>query len=185
MGYKKFRDKIKKVSGPRKHKVRNSYGIYDGYKYYRKNKPNDKKYVLTESEYFAITRRINNLLSEEISNSTDVILPKQMGRIELRKYDKNISFDEDGKIKTNLPVDWDKTLKLWFEDEESLKEKKLVRVDSDEIFTIYYNKGKANFGNKSFYEFRVNRDLKKRVKNKIASEKIDALQLGKNFKYGK
>ena len=33
-----FRRKVLKVDGPRKHKVRNSWGIYDAYKYTRKNK---------------------------------------------------------------------------------------------------------------------------------------------------
>ena len=33
-----FRRKVLKVDGPREHKVRNSWGIYDAYKYTRKNK---------------------------------------------------------------------------------------------------------------------------------------------------
>jgi hypothetical protein len=33
-----FRRKILKLNEPRKHKVRNSLGVYDAYKYIRKNK---------------------------------------------------------------------------------------------------------------------------------------------------
>jgi hypothetical protein len=33
-----FRKDVLKVSGPRKHKARNSFGVYDSYKYIRKNK---------------------------------------------------------------------------------------------------------------------------------------------------
>lgn len=49
-----------------------------------------------------------------------------MGRIELRKYDVRINLDGE-KVKTNLPIDWDKTLKLWYEDEEAYKEKHLLK----------------------------------------------------------
>ena len=38
-----------------------------------------------------------------------------MGIIELRKYKSYIK-EEDGKIKTNLPIDWDRTIRLWYED---------------------------------------------------------------------
>lgn len=41
-----------------------------------------------------------------------------MGRLEIRKYDARITLQE-GKVVTNLPIDWDKTLKLWSEDEEA------------------------------------------------------------------
>jgi hypothetical protein len=33
-----FRKRVLKVSGPRKHKVNNSFGVYDCYKAIRKNK---------------------------------------------------------------------------------------------------------------------------------------------------
>ena len=59
MEEQEFLNKVRKVKESRNHKVKNSYGIYDGYKFYRKNKPNDPKYVLTESQYFAITRKVN------------------------------------------------------------------------------------------------------------------------------
>lgn len=181
--FEEFRNSIKKVSEPRRHKIRNSYGIYDGFKFYRKNKPKGDKYILTESQYFMITRMVNNIISDELIKGNDIIFPNNMGRLELRKYNRKVSLDKDNKIKTNLPINWDKTLKLWYEDKESYSNKTLVRVESNEIFTVYYNKGKANYSNKSFYEFNVNRNLKQRLKNRIKVSKVDALQLGKNFKY--
>ena len=45
MSLQDFINKAKKVSGPRKHKVRNSLGVYDAYKFYRKNKPKEKKFI--------------------------------------------------------------------------------------------------------------------------------------------
>lgn len=47
--YKQFRRERLKLNEPREHKVKGSLGVYDAYKWYRKHKPKDKKYILTES----------------------------------------------------------------------------------------------------------------------------------------
>ncbi len=164
--YESFRNRLLKLDKPRVHKIRGSLGIYDGYKYYRKNKPSDPKYILTESQYFAITRRVNNLLADN--------LIKGAGEVRL---------NTNGELVTNLPIDWDRTLKLWYDDEESYNNKTLVRVEEREIFKIYYNRGQANYNNKSFFEFSVNRELKKRLKEKIKEGKIEAMYLDKNKRY--
>lgn len=173
MGEREFLDEIKKVKGPRNHKVKNSYGIYDGFKFYRKSKPKDPKYVLTESQYFAITRKVNELLVEALSKAEDVILPFRLGRIEVRKYESKITWDGK-KVKSNLPIDWDRTLKLWYEDKEAYKNKTLIKVEEKEIYKIYYNRNVANYTNKSFYQFNFNRELKKKLKCNIKEGDIDA-----------
>jgi hypothetical protein len=99
-----------------------------------------------------------------------------MGAIELRKYDARITLNGD-KVITNLPIDWDRTLKLWSEDEESYKNKTLIKMEEKEIFKVFYNKKNANYQNKSFMAFEVNRDLKRRLKAKIKSKSIDAFKL--------
>lgn len=173
MNEKEFIDSIRKIHDSRKHKVTNSYGIYDGYKYYRKNKPKDSKYILTESQYFSITRKINELLAQALSQGDDIVLPSRLGRLEIRKYKASISYDGN-KVKTNLPIDWDKTLKLWYEDEDSFKNKTLVKIEEKEIYKLYYNKNSANYNNKSFYQFNFNRELKRKLKNIIKEGNIDA-----------
>lgn len=179
-----FKRRIKKVNHPKKYKVNNSLGIYDGYKYYRKNKPKSKEYVLTESQYFAITRKINLLLVEEIIQGHDVKLPHRMGSIELRKNNRSIKIGKDGKIRTNLPIDWNKTIELWYEDEEAHKNKTLVKVEEKEIFKIYYNRELANYNNNSYYEFLFNKDLKIRLSKRIKEGSVDALYLEKKVNYG-
>lgn len=173
MEEKDFINSVRKVSEPRVHKVKNSYGVYDYYKYYRKNKPNDSKYVLSESQYFSIIRKINEHLVDEILNGNDVVLPSRLGRLEVRKRKGRIYFDK-GKLKSNLPIDWDKTLKLWYEDEEAYKNKTLVKIEEKEIYRLYYNRGLAEFTNKSFYQFNFNRELKRRLKTSIKDGNIDA-----------
>jgi len=166
MEEQKFRSSIRRVNESRKHKVTGSLGVYDAYKWYRKNKPKEKKYILSESQYFTIIRRINEALREELLLTGDLMFPCRMGRLEIRKHPAIITSDGK-KIKTNLPIDWDATLKLWFEDEECRRDKTLVRTNVSEIFRVYYNKGKANYNNKSFYQFSTNRELKRLLKDAI------------------
>ena len=172
-GLADFLNSIKKVNEPRIHKVKNSYGVYDGFKYYRKNRPKEHKYVLTESQYFSIIRRVNELLGEALINGEDVTLPYRLGRLEIRKYEAKITTDGK-KVRTNLPIDWDRTLKLWYEDKESYKNKTLIKVEEKEIYKVYYNRNVAEFTNKAFYQFDVNRELKRRLKQNIKEGKLDA-----------
>ena len=173
------------------HKVKNSYGVYDGFKYYRKNRPKEHKYVLTESQYFSIIRRVNELLGEALINGEDVTLPHRLGRLEVRKYEARITtnamaklgrnetvqIETLAKVRTNLPIDWDRTLRLWYEDEESYKNKTLIKVEEKEIYKVYYNRNVAEFTNKTFYQFDVNRELKRKLKQNIKEGKLDAFLL--------
>lgn len=171
-----FRKQVLKINGPRVHKVNNSYGVYDIYRYIRKNKWFDIGQPVTEHQFYSIIRRMNNLLADALIHGHDIELPCRMGVIEVRKYDARISI-ENGKVKTNLPVDWDRTLKLWSEDEEAYKERTLIKMEEKEIFSIFYNRTAANYKNKSFYEFRTNRQLKLRIKKRIKSGNFDAFKI--------
>lgn len=184
MTLEEFRHEVLKVDKPRTHKVSGSLGIYDGYKAYRKTGYGSTGYRLSESQYFSITRRVNELLADNLVKGEEVLLPHRMGRLEIRKTTGEVRLNAEGKLVTNLPIDWDRTLKLWYEDEESFKNKTIIKVEEREIFKVYYNRGKANFNNKSFYEFNVNRELKKRLKQNIKDRKIEAMYLDKNRRYG-
>jgi hypothetical protein len=169
MEEQQFVSKVKNVKGPREHKVTGSWGVYDAYKWYRKHKPSDKKYILTESQYFSIIREINNRLRDSFVKGNDIKLPCRLGRLEVRKYPAVITSDGN-RIKTNLPIDWDATLKLWYEEPKYYEEKFLVRVNVPEIYRVYYNKATALYNNKSFYQFSPNRELKKGLKHSIRED---------------
>lgn len=156
----------KKHDKNKKFKISNSYGIYDGYKYYRKTKKKEKEYILTESQYFSITRKINNILRDLITNGEDIRFPYNMGELGLKKFEPTLKIKE-GKVYTTRPIDWNRTVKLWYEDKEAYENKYLIRYEDNEIFKIYYRKGKAKFKNKSFYKFIPNRELKRILKNNI------------------
>lgn len=168
-----FRREVLKINGTRKHKISNSLGSYDAYKWIRKHKWLNIGRPLTEHEFYSIIRRVNNYLADELVRGNDVILPCNMGRLEIRKSKPKIRI-ENGSVKTDLPIDWDRTLKLWYENEESFESKTLIKMEEKEIFKVYYNRLKCDFNNQSFYEFIVNRDIKKRLKQKIKEGQIDA-----------
>lgn len=170
--WKDFRSKVLKLKGPRKHKVRGSIGVYDIYKYIRKNKWFDIGQPITEHQFYFIIRRINELLIESLIEGHDIIFPCRMGTLELRKYIPKFRL-VDGKVKAYLPIDWDRTLKLWSEDEEAYKEKTLVKMEKKEIFKVCYNRFKANYNNKAYYEFIVNRDFKRKLKQAVDFGNVD------------
>ena len=177
MEQEEIRKQILKVSNTRKHSVNNSLGVYDAYKWIRKNKWLNIGQRLTEHQFYYIIRNINNLLVDSFLESNDIELPCRMGTIELRKSKSVIKID-NGKLVTNLPIDWNRTLKLWSEDEEAYKERTLVKMEEKELFKIYYNKSRATFENKSFISFKANRDFKIRLKNSIKNNLIDAFTYG-------
>lgn len=171
-----FRRKILKINESRIHKVNKSLGVYDAYKWIRKNKWLDIGRPLTEHEFYTIIRQVNNLLADNILDGNDIHLPHRMGDIELRKYENIVEF-RNGILIDSLPIDWDRTLKLWCEDEEAYKNKTLIKMEEKETFRVFYNKGIANYENKSFMQFETNRNLKLRLKQKIKNKTIDAFKI--------
>lgn len=174
MTYNEFRRFVQN-SGCRSYRVSGSIGSYDAYKWIRKNHWLNIGRPLTEHEFYSIIRRVNNYLADSFLKGQDIKFPHKMGQLELRKYDAKFSIEE-GKVKTNLPIDWDRTIKLWYEDEEAYKEKTLVKVEEKEIYKVYYNKQLADYRNMVFYGFNVNRELKRKIKQRIKEEKLDAFK---------
>lgn len=174
MTLKEYKSNIKKVKCKRNSKIKNSYGILDGFIYYRENKKAQNKPFLKKKEYFKITRMVNNLLREKFSNGEiDIVLPAHLGNIELRKYPV-IKRIVDGKLVTNSRIDWNKTLELWYEDQEAFDNRTLIRTTSNVKFKIHYNKDKAQYIGKSYFDFSANRELKNMLKKNIRDNKIDA-----------
>ena len=171
-----FRRKVLKVDHSRNHKVKNSIGVYDIYKHIRKNKWYDIGQPITEHQFYTIIRQVNNVLADNLLKGNDIVFPNKMGRLEVRKFEPIIRFD-DNKLTVRLPIDWDRTLKLWSEDEEAYKERTLVKMEEKEIFKVCYNKTRADFPNKGFYQLQINRGLKIALKKKIKLGNFDAFLL--------
>lgn len=174
MDYKEFRSKVTGSTVPRKAKVRNSWGVYDIYKHIRKNGWYDIGRPLKEQEFYSIVREINKLLAEGISKGETVVFPHKMGKLELRKFEKGVSI-VDGKLKNTYPINWEETLMLWYKDEEARKSKTLLRDENKYVYKVRYEKYDATYENKIFYQFVLNRFIKKALKKNIEEGITDTL----------
>lgn len=179
MEYSEFRNKVLKATN-KKHnfKVTNSNGNKEAWRWIKKNKWLDIGQPITEREFGIIIKTINNYLQEQLLQNKDINLPKRMGKIELRKY-ANKKEIVNNKLKTNLPINWKETLKLWYEDKDSYTSKTLIRYENTERFLIHYNKTNAVYTNKTFYKFIPTRTLRIKLNKLIKEGKIDALLLTK------
>ena len=174
--YTEFIARVKKL-GVRKHKITGSYGVYDAYKYYRKRKPDNKKYVLTESQYFAIIRNIHTKLIADFLKGIDIYFPCLMGQIEVRQHSIEPKLSDTGKLVYNAPIDWSKTLKLWYEQPEAYKNKILIKQENREYYSIIYSKKNAKYKNQSYICFKPSRSLKLGLKQAINSGQLQGSKL--------
>lgn len=154
------------------YKIINSIGVYDIYKHIRKNKWQDIGEIVTEKDYYTIIRGVNDLLVENLIKGKTIKLPHRLGEIQLRKSPKQIKF-KNNKLITNLPINWLATKQLWEQDESSKNTKRLVRYNVDYIYSIEWNKSTALFTNKTFYNFRPMRSLKKKLGQILQNNNID------------
>ena len=56
-------------------------------------------------------------------------------------------------------------------------------MEAKEIFKFYYNRNKAKYVNKAFYEFTPTRSFKKRLSDKIKDNEIDAFLINRDEIY--
>lgn len=174
MSLKEFKDNIQKKNSKHPAKIKNSFGVYDCYKQLRKEGWMGIGRPLTEHEFYSIIRGVNKCLAENIANGQEVFFPFKMGKLELHKFKRGASI-VNGKLKITYPVDWDSTIKLWYEDAECYRNKVLLRMEEPYVFKVKYNKYHANYNNKLFYEFSLNSFIKSALKDNIKKGKIDAL----------
>lgn len=155
-------------------KVRNSWGVYDAYKELRKRKWEDTGFRVTEKQFYAIVRGMNEELALQVLQGKRVSLPAGMGCLELSKT-KNVAYLKEGKLKVTHPVDWKRTLQYWQESEDARKEKTLVRRTTPYTYKIKYSKGRAKYSNKVFYALSPMRSLKVALAQKINDKETDTI----------
>lgn len=173
---KEFKKTVKRVYDKRNHKIKNSNGVYDAYKYIRKNGWWDIGRPLKEKEFYAIIRSINLVLADQLGQGKAVKLPQRMGTLEVRKRIATNTF-KDGKLVSYYPVDWNRTLELWAEDEEARSDKTLIRIENQDVYQVYYNRIRANYNNKTYYEFKPNREIKHSITANVKADSFDSYLL--------
>lgn len=155
----------------KKKNITNSYGIPDYYKFYTEEFERNAARVLTRREFSQALDGIYKRMREDLANSGIVKFPYGMGEVAVTKRPMKIWF-ENGEAHTTKIIDWDATLNLWFEDEESRQLKRKVYRDTKTLFMIRYNSGNnAPINGKSF-RMKISRGLKDMLKNNVKSGKV-------------
>lgn len=171
-----FRKKILKVNKSRKQIINGSLGVFDAYRWISKNKWLNIGQSITTKQFYKIVRSINNSLVDRFLAGHDLVFPYNMGKLVLVKAKPTVKY-EDGKLVNKHWIDWNRTLSLWNEDEDSFNNKTIVRTIEKNIFKIHYSKKYCNYKNQKFFKFRPMRSFKLRLKDKIENNEIDALMV--------
>lgn len=174
--YNEFRNTVTKNRGigKKKAKVSHSWGVYDAYKHIRKNGWYDIGRPLKEHEFYTIVREVNRLLADNLALGETVVFPSRMGKLELRKHEVGVSF-VNGVLKNTYPIDWNETIRLWYEDKEAMEKRMKVRDEQKCIYRIKYCKYDATYENKIFYQFTLNRFVRRALKKNIKKGITDTL----------
>ena len=168
-----FKSNVLKLHGRRKHLIKKSYTTKQAWRWVKKNKWLNINQPISERTFGKVIRLVNLALQDKLLTGSYIKFPKRMGKLELIKTKSKIELTEEG-IKTNIPIDWNKTVNYWSKDEEAYNKKLLLRVDNRVVFRVKYNKKDAIYKNKSCFQFKVNRDFKKKLCEKIKNNELDA-----------
>lgn len=173
-GFREFQVGICNNGGRRNYKITNSFGVRDVYRTLRHEGWKGIGKPLSEHEFYSIVRKMNDLLAVEIANGRTVRFPYRMGKLELVKKPL-VCKVRNGKIKSGHPVLWHDTLKLWYGDPDARKRKLLVRTTAEWLYLIEYKKFSANYHNKKYYGFQVNRSIRTAMQRKVRDGELDTL----------
>ena len=128
MDLKEFRKETLKLKGGHKSLINNSNGTKEAWRWIKKNKWLNIGQPITEAQFGQIVKMINAELQDQLLKGKDVTFPNRMGRLEVRKYKSKLEII-DNKVVTNLPIDWKRTLELWWEDKEARNAKTMIRFE--------------------------------------------------------
>ena len=72
--FEDYLKEVQNVHGSRKHKISGSKNTIDGLRYYRKIRPREKEFVLSDKEYLSIIREMNNLVVDYLIKNKSIRL---------------------------------------------------------------------------------------------------------------
>ncbi len=163
-----FKKQVKKVYSERHYKLKNCFDIQRCFTYYRRHRPQESKFVITESQFYRILNAVHEEFIQQLLTGVDVTLPMHMGSIRITKSYPSVKY-KNGELVNPYPIDWNKTIELWYEDEEAFKNKTLIRRILKVRYNIIYSKKDASYKNLYYFGIRFTRSLQKRVKEYVAS----------------
>jgi hypothetical protein len=154
-------------------KITTHYGMTSYYDYYASHY--EKK--VSRRTYNNIVGDFNKEVIELILNEGVEYRLPVLGLTLSVKKEKRTPRIKDGKLYNPSPIDWVTTRKLWKADEESRKNKLLVRYvnhhTSGYVFRIFLVKFGARLKNRSIYKFRTSRYFQRALGKRLKDTNKD------------
>lgn len=169
--------KVLKLGEKRKSKITNSYNVIDAYRYlyrigYFKNNN------MVKEKFYSIWSRITKYMSEGLAKGEEYKFPFGMGSISLRKGKSRVFIKDNNKLAYRYKeIDWNTTLNLWYDDEETRQKKILVRYEKKYGYRIFYSKYDATCHNLLYYQFRTMDSLKCKIDKQVSEEDLDLFMI--------
>lgn len=157
--FEEFKAKVQKRNAPRCNRIKNSVGVRQGFLFLQKRKWVDVGQPLTEKQFQQIIRGVNKALSDVFIEKKILTFPYGMGVLEARATSTAARYGADGKLIIPKPIDWDATLKLWYEDPEAMEKKVLIRSMQPSRIVMAYQKPEGPVVNKNYFTFYPNRAI--------------------------
>lgn len=177
MTWHDFRNKVLKTNKKGAiFKIRNSKGNRDAYNYINANIFPIKDQV-TEKQFGRIISAINKYVIGITLKGLCFSFPYKLGQLRIGRAKRRIAFDEHGNLKTNMQIDWNSTLKLWYDYPEEHKNKTLVKTEDSHLYKIVFSKHHMEVKNKDYYNFVPSRTYKSILKEHIRNNDINVFDL--------
>lgn len=184
MSFEEFSKKIRRVNAKRDITITNSYIVYDSWNHYRSVRPKSNKYSISYKRYSDFIYEVNKRTAEKMLTGNRIKLFDYAGSIHIETIEPLAPYiEEKGYLVVNRPIDWKKTMELWYNDKESYDNKIKVYVESETHYRFVYRLTSKFLKNLEYYMFLFNRTLKKELMERIIKENI-YIPLKPNFKNG-
>lgn len=152
-------------------KIGKKKGSMDLYRHYvNTDKTKDGSFNIPYKLWSAILKDWSEFFFEELFNTGEFNLPFACGSFYVikRSYKPKMI---NGELIYNAPVDWGRTMKLWYRDPEAKKNKVLVKIEPCTKYLIRFKmaRKRQSSPNKFYYSGVVSRSFKKKI-NQMAEE---------------
>lgn len=133
------------------------------YKYYISNIEKGTVYDIDKTLFTKILKDINKeIMKLIVTTNYEFVMPYRLGTLSIKKFKTKLKLDTDGNlIKSNIPIDYGKTLALWKVSPEAKEAKKVVYFLNKHTdgyrYTFHWDKKIAVLKNKSAYQFKASR----------------------------
>lgn len=141
-----------------KGKINNSWGVRAYYKYYRQHRPKRKGWALDSMTFYAILRRTNQILADDLLKTGSVTFPCGLGGVKYMKSENGV-YVKNNKLKTTRIINWKETMALWQSDDDAYLNKYFIYFETKDKPIVFYDKHNTKFINRVFYHFDVNKTI--------------------------